>query len=69
MCVNVFKAISAIGAVSANRVWVSCGLFWALTGWAWSVALCWIDPRLAAMAWVSWVSLWVLGFWLSRKAQ
>ena len=68
-CVNVFKAISAIGATSANRIWMSCGLFWALTGWLWSVVLCWIDPLAAAVAAGAWISLWILGFYLSWKSK
>lgn len=44
-------------------------MFWALTGWLWSAGLCWIDLRLAALAAASWLSLWLLGFWLSKKAQ
>jgi len=67
MCVNIFKAISAIGAISANKVWTPCGLFWAMTGWLWAVAFCWIDLRLAILAGASWISLWALGFWLSHN--
>lgn len=69
MGVNIFKAISAISAIGASKAWKAGGLFWALTGWLWTVACVCIDPQLAILVGASWISLWILGFWLSRKAQ